>query len=127
MSHCTRNILKNRLKSIMPVEIASTHRPGHRERRSRQMIDTNTISPVLERPDSATTESYAPVCIAEVELAEILPTLSTVNGQTGQHYQSIHCVVRLHSQPLGIVKLDCGDGMVVEPHQYAPSIWNALH
>src|SRR5260221_10695833 len=69
---------------------------------------------------------YAPVRILELELSQPLLTISAVDDKTGQSYRRANCLVRLHTQPLGIVELTL-DKSKVSPHEYAQHIWQALH
>src|SRR6266480_2693412 len=69
---------------------------------------------------------YAPVRILELELSEPLPTLCAVDDKTGHSYQRANCLVRLHTQPLGIVELAL-EKSEVSPHEYVQPIWQAFH
>lgn len=82
-----------------------------------------TLPNIADIPEAA---HYKPMRILEVELGEALLSLSALDEKTGQHYQRIRCVVRLHTQPLGVVDLDVA-GRALEPEQYIPAIWNTLH
>ncbi len=63
-----------------------------------------------------------PARVVQVELGQPLPALSTVDECTGRHYQRALSLVRLHSQPLGIVELQLPvDGL--SPDEYAHWIW----
>lgn len=68
---------------------------------------------------------FVPVRMIEVELGEPLPALSLFDRKKGQHYQRARCLVRLHTQPLGLVELE-GDGDEIPPGEYAPRVWEAL-
>ena len=46
---------------------------------------------------------YIPVRILEVELGQPLPTISAFDEKKGRRYQRARCLVRLHTQPLGLV------------------------
>src|SRR5690349_14770286 len=63
--------------------------------------------------------------MVEIELSQPLPTLSAVNEETGQRYHRILCLVRLHSQPLGMVELHV-EHSVLEAKEYVQNIWETL-
>jgi GT2 family glycosyltransferase len=68
---------------------------------------------------------YIPVRILEVELEHPLPTISAFDDKKGKYYQRARCLVRLHTQPLGMVDFTFGTGEL-SPDEYAPRIWQAL-
>ncbi len=71
-------------------------------------------------------QDYTPVRIIEVELGQLLPTLTAFDEKKGRDYQRARCLVRLHTQPLGIVDLTLNTEEL-SPDEYAPKIWLALH
>src|SRR5690348_13792845 len=75
--------------------------------------------------DDQTTD-YMPVRMMEVDLEQPLPTLSAFDDEKGRYYQRALCLVRLHTQPVGLVELtfDCDE---LSPDQYAPEIWQTLN
>src|SRR6266571_2689835 len=76
-------------------------------------------------PMEARAEDYAPVRILELELSQPLPPISAVNEQTGQSYRQANCLLRLHSQPLGIVELPL-EKDEVSPQEYVQHIWTTF-
>jgi glycosyltransferase involved in cell wall biosynthesis len=70
---------------------------------------------------------FAPVRIVEIELEHPLPPVSTLalDEKTGQRYKRALCLIRLHSQPLGVMELQLDEsGLSVE--EYAQHIWRML-
>jgi len=67
----------------------------------------------------------APARILEIEVGQPLPYMSAFNEKTGQHYRRAICLVRLHTQPLGLVELQL-DEHGVSADKYTSHIWNAL-
>jgi glycosyltransferase involved in cell wall biosynthesis len=68
---------------------------------------------------------YAPARILEIELGESLPSVSAVDEKTGQRYQRAMCLVRLHTQPLGVVEFQLVEEWT-SPFDYAQHIWYVL-
>ena len=60
--------------------------------------------------------------VVQVELGLPLPALSAVDEGTGRHYERALSLVRLHSQPLGIVELVLPSNGL-SPDDYAYGIW----
>jgi glycosyltransferase involved in cell wall biosynthesis len=83
---------------------------------------------VEERNAVASTESsdFKPIRIMEVEIGTALPTLSAFDKKKKRHYECAWCLVRLHTQPLGIVELQFVQDEL-RPEEYAPHIWRELH
>ncbi len=69
---------------------------------------------------------YIPVRILEVELGQPLPTLSAFDEKKGSYCRRAHCLVRLHTQPLGLVELKF-DKDEWSPDEYAPQVWQTLN
>jgi glycosyltransferase involved in cell wall biosynthesis len=69
--------------------------------------------------------AYSPMRILEIELGEPLPSLSTIDEETGHQYQRAMCLVRLHTQPLGVVEFQLVEDRT-SPHDYIHHIWRAL-
>jgi len=74
---------------------------------------------------AAQAADYTPARILEIELGELLPSVSAVDGKTGQRYQRAMCLVRLHTQPLGVVEFQLVEEWM-SPYDYAQHIWWAL-
>jgi len=68
---------------------------------------------------------YTPARILEIELEHPLPTISAFDEKKGCYYRRTHCLVRLHTQPLGLVEFDF-EKDELSPDEYAPHIWQAL-
>jgi glycosyltransferase involved in cell wall biosynthesis len=60
--------------------------------------------------------------VVQVELGLPLPALSAIDDGTDRHYERALSLVRLHSQPLGIVELVLPSGGL-SPDDYAYRIW----
>ena len=71
------------------------------------------------------TLSYVPMRIVEVELGQPLLPISARSEETGHAYERALCLVRLHTQPLGMLELPL-DACETPPNTYAQHIWNAL-
>jgi glycosyltransferase involved in cell wall biosynthesis/GT2 family glycosyltransferase len=92
-----------------------------------QGMDRRLFSKKPEASSSAVqTAAFVPARILEIELSRPLPHVSAVNEQTGQCYQRALCLVRLHTQPLGIVELKFATNELT-PDEYVPKIWQALN
>lgn len=68
---------------------------------------------------------FEPIRIIEVEIGQPLPDVSAVDEKTGRRYQRARCLVRLHTQPLGLVELQLEEHGV-SAYEYAAHIWGAL-
>lgn len=68
---------------------------------------------------------YTPVRILEIELGQPLPKLLAFDEKKERYYQRASCLIRLHSQPLGLVELTINKE-ILAPEEYAPVIWQAL-
>jgi GT2 family glycosyltransferase len=82
-------------------------------------IQQNTPLPIDQSSNSI------PMRILEVELGQPLSTISAFDEKKGCSYQRARCLVRLHTQPLGIVELEI-EGSELRPEEYAPKIWQSL-
>lgn len=85
------------------------------------------IAPVRyeQRAIADSEADFVPVLLQEIELSQPLPILLAFNEVRGQTYQRVRCVVRLHTQPLGLVEL-CFEGERLLPGEYAQQIWQSL-
>src|SRR5947209_14347107 len=70
--------------------------------------------------------SHAPARILEIELEHPLPTISSFDEKKERYYRRAYCLVRLHTQPLGLVMLNF-DKDELRPDEYALQVWQALH
>lgn len=68
---------------------------------------------------------FAPVDIVEVEIGEALPRIEAGTSESGIRYGAVFCLVRLHSQPLGIVEVELPPSGL-EPDSLANQIEAAL-
>ena len=81
-----------------------------------------------DRQDSSTarhTREFEPVRVLEVELSEPLRGVVAFDEHTGQNYRRAISLVRLHTQPLGVVELDLGETGLTG-NEYAHQIWRVL-
>lgn len=69
--------------------------------------------------------ALAPARILEIELAQPLPAIAACDEQ-GRSYQRALCVVRLHTQPLGVVEFQFDEQGVSAAH-CAQQVWQRLH
>ena len=76
------------------------------------------ITPVAEL-------GFVPMLVREIELSQPLPTLSSHDYKKGQTYQQTRCLIRLHTQPLGLIDLPF-ESDELHPDAYAWRIWQAL-
>ena len=75
--------------------------------------------------DTAQPFDFTPIRIVEVELSQALSALSAFTDLADQFYRKALCLVRLHSQPLGIVELHLDNG-TLNAQTLAHSIWQTL-
>jgi GT2 family glycosyltransferase len=69
---------------------------------------------------------FEPLRVLEIEIGQPLSNMSAFDDKTGRHYRLANCLVRLHTQPLGIVELQF-DENGMSAHECAQNIWCALH
>lgn len=69
--------------------------------------------------------SFQPVQMCEVEISRPLSHVSAVDVATGQRYGSAHILVRLDTEPLGLVEISL-DQEGLAPQQLADAIWGEL-
>lgn len=68
---------------------------------------------------------FAPTRICEVEIGEPLAHLGRLDGATGREFGAAHILVRLDTEPIGVVQTTIGpDGLPVD--RLAEVIWRAL-
>lgn len=70
--------------------------------------------------------NFSPVRILEIDLEHPLPILSAYDEKKGRSYQTASCLIRLHTQPLGLVNVSIEQDRV-RPDEYVQKIWDALH
>lgn len=83
-----------------------------------------TNATCVKQPElpSQVADSFTPIHICEIELSQPLPDLSAINKQTGQPYQRVRCLIRLHTQPLGLFELALG-GSEAKAEKYVWRLW----
>jgi GT2 family glycosyltransferase len=89
---------------------------------------TNMQDALVVQKHSIATDSepsFVPTLIREIELSQPLPTLSAFDEQRKQTYQRIRCLVRLHTQPIGLVDFTF-DADEISPGEYVSCIWQTL-
>lgn len=69
--------------------------------------------------------NFQPAAMLEVEISQPLPSERPVNADTGEEYRRAFVLVRLHTQPLGLIELFAGDDGFSGAH-LARGIWDAL-
>jgi GT2 family glycosyltransferase len=74
---------------------------------------------------SSSEVDYAPMRILEIELSQPLPDISTFDRKSGCYYSRARCLVRLHTQPLGLVELQLKENGILAG-ELAKHIWNNL-
>src|SRR5260370_11518467 len=87
-------------------------------------MDRHTLTRKLE-VSAAHIPDLAPVRILEIEVGQPLPDVPVIDEKTGQHYQRALCLVRLHTQPLGLMELQLGEHGVI-PEECASHIWHTF-
>src|SRR2546423_4487893 len=88
----------------------------------------NTHLPLIENEKSTImtqATGFSPICMLEIDIGHLLPTVSAFDEKTGQHYRRALCLVRLHTQPLGWVEVQL-DECEVSAQEYAQHIWRTL-
>ncbi len=68
---------------------------------------------------------FKPTQILEVEIGQPLPDVSAFDEETGQTYQRAISLVRLHTQPLGVIELQLDENGLTAT-EYARQIWKTL-
>jgi glycosyltransferase involved in cell wall biosynthesis len=82
-------------------------------------IGRSSAAVVTQAPD------FSPVRVLEIEIGNPLPPISACDEKTGQRYEKALCLVRLHSEPLGLLRLQL-DGGDMNAHTCAQQIWTSL-
>jgi glycosyltransferase involved in cell wall biosynthesis len=88
----------------------------------------NAMIPLIEHNTSAVLAQEAgflPMRMVEIELGHPLPGLVAYDEKTGQRYRRALCLVRLHTQPLGLLELQL-DENGASASEYVSHIWHAL-
>src|SRR5436305_3274740 len=76
--------------------------------------------------DTAQLSDFTPTRIVEIELSEALLALSPLHDLREQPYHKALCLVRLHTQPLGMVELTLNNYGTMSAETLAHSIWQIL-
>lgn len=79
----------------------------------------------MTEASSTPIQSFQPIRLFEVELSQPLPTLTSFDAKTEQHYRQARMLVRLHATPLGLVDLELTEELT--PQDYVGAIWHSLH
>src|SRR5258708_35334076 len=87
-------------------------------------MDRHTLTRKLE-VSAAQIPDLAPVRILEIEVGQPLPDVPAIDEKTGQYYQRALCLVRLHTQPLGLMELRLGENGG-SPAEGASHIWHTF-
>jgi glycosyltransferase involved in cell wall biosynthesis len=69
--------------------------------------------------------TFTPIRMLEVELSQPLPDIAALESTTHQRYSRALSLVRLHTQPLGMVEISLGEH-TFSAAEYASRIWQAL-
>jgi glycosyltransferase involved in cell wall biosynthesis len=69
---------------------------------------------------------FRPVRILEAEISEPLAAVPANDTETGQTFERAMVLVRLHTQPLGVVELRLEQGGL-DAENHAQAIWTSLH
>ncbi|GAC1389428.1 MAG: hypothetical protein NVS4B11_03650 [Ktedonobacteraceae bacterium] len=94
--------------------------------RYKKEMNTDMSIGKLEVPVMATqVPELEPACILEIELGQLLSDISALDEKTGRLYRRALCLVRLHTQPLGIVMFRF-DEQGVSASTCAQHIWHSL-
>ena len=89
------------------------------------LVDREASTNQVRSEDSGQADSFVPVRMIEIELGQPLPTITALDAKKGSYYRRARCLVRLHTQPLGLVELII-DTDELSPGEYAPHVWQAL-
>jgi GT2 family glycosyltransferase len=71
------------------------------------------------------TNPFPPVRLNEVDLAEAIPDIATMDPETGLHYESVRTLVRVHGYPIGVIEFK-PSGSNVSADEHAHLIWSKL-
>ncbi len=101
--------------------------------RSRQMKETISLKEIMVHLRKKTetfnagpkVPDFKPARMLEVELSQPLPAVPAFDAKTNRSYDRAVSLVRLHTQPLGIVELQLNDDGLSSA-EYANQIWDAL-
>ena len=85
------------------------------------MLETATPTEVSQDRASG----LLPARILEIEISQPLDTLSAIDEVTGTYYARAYCMIRLHTQPLGMIEVPFSNGKA-SPQAYAPRIWDVF-
>jgi GT2 family glycosyltransferase len=68
--------------------------------------------------------SFTPIRILEIEISQKLSDISAINKESELKYGQLFCLIRLHSHPLGVLKIKLDKNLTTEI--LASHIWNEL-
>src|SRR6266545_2467782 len=63
--------------------------------------------------------------VLEIELSQPLPIITALDNATQVHYKRLFCLIRFHTQPLGILQFQFQSDQLL-PQDYAPLIWRTF-
>lgn len=86
------------------------------------MIDVQQKIPYINDQFS----EFAPMRILEIDLEHPLPIISAFDEKKQSYYHRASCLVRLHTQPLGIIDIIV-EGHILRPDEYIEKIWDKFH
>jgi glycosyltransferase involved in cell wall biosynthesis len=86
----------------------------------KHMALAETIVPILKSE-----EGFTPIRFCEIEISQSLPDISAFDEKIGQQYRLARCLIRLHTQPLGMLELEL-DETGVKAEDYSRRIWQKL-
>lgn len=106
-----RNVARMAIRLAPRGRAALSHAAAHRQALffagalPAAVVETPPASP--PSPPSSPS-GFTPVAMVEIELGEPLRALGDLTRADGMHYQRALALVRLHTQPLGLVELNLG-------------------
>src|SRR5436305_3135279 len=91
------------------------------------MLETKTILNEQDKGNAL----HLPIPLAstrvlEIELSQPLPIITAFDDDTQVHYERVFCLIRFHTQPLGIFQFQFQSDKLL-PQDYIPLIWQSCH
>jgi glycosyltransferase involved in cell wall biosynthesis len=97
----------------------------HHSRRSHRSRRGGSALRLPSRQPSRLPTLPASARVLEIELSEPLPIITAFDKDTQVHYKRVLCLIRFHTQPLGILQFPFQSDELL-PEGYAPSIWHTF-
>lgn len=95
-------------------------------RKGKRAMDLYTLPDETKASTGGTqVPDSAPARIMEIEIGQPLPTIPAFDTSKGERYQRVLCLVRLHTQPLGVVEFTF-DQDEMSANACAEHIWSIL-